>query len=110
MASETKEKEERSFDTDAIQAFLKEKDEVAGWIDQIDGATKTIQHLLDESKQAFDPEKDQEISRNLKRCTATASGFAKKAKVMLMLCRCGSLVREDGARRMLELELRPGFP
>jgi hypothetical protein len=75
--------ESRSFDTEVIQNFLKEKDEVTGWIEEIDGATKTITHLLDESKQAFDPEKDLEISRNLKRCTATASGFAKKAKVRL---------------------------
>ena len=72
---------ERAFDTEIIQNFLKDKDEVQGWIEQIDVATNTVDHLLDESKQAFDPEKDAEISRNLNRCTATASGYVKKAKV-----------------------------
>jgi len=82
MASESK-GEERAFDTIVIQNFLKDKDEVQGWIQEIDNATRTVQHLLDESKQAFDPEKDLEISRNLRKCTTTASGFAKKAKVSL---------------------------
>jgi hypothetical protein len=78
---------ERQFDTELLQRFMKEKDEVAGFIEEIQTATQRMRHLLEESKQAFDPDKDREISSNLKRVTMSASGYAKKAKVRACVVR-----------------------
>jgi hypothetical protein len=45
--------EERAFDTAIIQSFLKDKDEVQGWIAEIEAGTNVIKHLLDESRYAL---------------------------------------------------------
>ena len=71
----------RPFDTSAVQDFVSDRNEVQACIQLINSATATVSHLLDESKQAFDPEKDMEISGNLRRCTVTAATSARIAQV-----------------------------